>query len=396
MGRRRPPADRERRRHGELGGRELGGELMLLDDLRIRPAARPIELEHQLPLAGAELVDAVLVAVEGEQPPVRREPERGGGIEHHLGCQPGERLQVAAAGFVYHRSLMKHGAILITGGAGYIGSHVALQLRARAERVVVLDDLSRGFRQAVLDVPLVVGNVGDRDTVRAALDAHGVDTVMHFAACTVVPESVGDPLKYYLNNTCATRSLLQCCLEGEVRHFVFSPPRRSTASRPQAWPPRTPRPRPSIPTAPPSSCRSGCSRPWPKPRRFATCRCATSTWRARIPAAASARRPRMRRCSSRSPARRRSASEPRSRSSAPTIRRPMARASATTFTSRIWRPRTSTPSSTCARGAARPRLTSATDTVTACGRFSPASSGCRASPSRCARSRAAPETRRRS
>ena len=117
---------------------------------------------------------------------------------------------------------MKHGAILITGGAGYIGSHVALQLRARAERVVVLDDLSRGFRQAVLDVPLVVGNVGDRDTVRAALDAHGVDTVMHFAACTVVPESVRDPLKYYGNNTCATRSLLQCCLEGEVRHFVFS------------------------------------------------------------------------------------------------------------------------------------------------------------------------------
>ncbi len=117
---------------------------------------------------------------------------------------------------------MKHGAILITGGAGYIGSHVALQLRARAERVVVLDDLSRGFRQAVLDVPLVVGNVGDRDTVRAALEAHGVDTVMHFAACTVVPESVRDPLKYYGNNTCATRSLLQCCLEGEVRHFVFS------------------------------------------------------------------------------------------------------------------------------------------------------------------------------
>ncbi len=111
---------------------------------------------------------------------------------------------------------MKHGAILITGGAGYIGSHVALQLRARAERVVVLDDLSRGFRQAVLDVPLVVGNVGDRDTVRAALDAHGVDTVMHFAACTVVPESVRDPLKYYGNNTCATRSLLQCCLEGEA------------------------------------------------------------------------------------------------------------------------------------------------------------------------------------
>jgi UDP-glucose 4-epimerase len=117
---------------------------------------------------------------------------------------------------------MKQGSILITGGAGYIGSHVALQLRARGERVVVLDDLSRGFRQAVLDVPLVVGNVGDRETVRAALAEHGVDTVMHFAACTVVPESVRDPLKYYGNNTCATRSLLECCLEGEVRHFVFS------------------------------------------------------------------------------------------------------------------------------------------------------------------------------
>ena len=117
---------------------------------------------------------------------------------------------------------MGHGSILITGGAGYIGSHVALQLRARGERVVVLDDLSRGFRQAVLDAPLVVGNVGDRDTVRAAIVEHGVDTVMHFAAYTVVPESVRDPLKYYGNNTCATRSLLECCLEGEVRHFVFS------------------------------------------------------------------------------------------------------------------------------------------------------------------------------
>ncbi len=64
---------------------------------------------------------------------------------------------------------MKHGSILVTGGAGYIGSHVVLQLRARGERVVVLDDLSRGFRQAVLDTPLIVGEVGDRDTVRRVL-----------------------------------------------------------------------------------------------------------------------------------------------------------------------------------------------------------------------------------
>ena len=117
---------------------------------------------------------------------------------------------------------MKQPSILVTGGAGYIGSHVVLQLRARGERVVVLDDLSRGFRQAVLDAPLVVGHVGDRDAVRALLRDHGVDTVMHFAAYTIVPESVREPLRYYANNTCATRSLLECCLAAGVRHFVFS------------------------------------------------------------------------------------------------------------------------------------------------------------------------------
>ncbi|MHB1871727.1 MAG: UDP-glucose 4-epimerase GalE [Steroidobacteraceae bacterium] len=117
---------------------------------------------------------------------------------------------------------MKSSGILVTGGAGYIGSHVVLQLRARGERVVVLDDLSRGFRQAVLDTPLVVGNVGDRDTVLKVLSEHGLDTVMHFAAYTIVPESVSEPLKYYGNNTCSTRSLLESCLAAGVQHFVFS------------------------------------------------------------------------------------------------------------------------------------------------------------------------------
>jgi UDP-glucose 4-epimerase len=117
---------------------------------------------------------------------------------------------------------MNQPSILVTGGAGYIGSHVVLQLRARGERVVVLDDLSRGFRQAVLDAPLVVGHVGDHATVRALLSEHGVDTVMHFAAYTIVSESVREPLKYYLNNTCATRSLLESCVAAGVRHFVFS------------------------------------------------------------------------------------------------------------------------------------------------------------------------------
>ena len=117
---------------------------------------------------------------------------------------------------------MSSGSILVTGGAGYIGSHVALELRERGERVVVLDDLSRGFRQAVLDAPLVIAGVGDRAAVLETLRGHGVETVMHFAAYTIVPESVREPLKYYGNNTGSTRSLLECCIEAGVKHFVFS------------------------------------------------------------------------------------------------------------------------------------------------------------------------------
>jgi UDP-glucose 4-epimerase len=117
---------------------------------------------------------------------------------------------------------MNRATILVTGGAGYIGSHVVLQLRARGERVVVLDDLSRGFRQAVLDTPLIIGKVGDREKVLEVLRTHGIDTVMHFAAYTIVPESVSEPLKYYGNNTCSTRNLVECCVEAGVRNFVFS------------------------------------------------------------------------------------------------------------------------------------------------------------------------------
>ena len=113
-------------------------------------------------------------------------------------------------------------SVLVTGGAGYIGSHTLLQLTARGERVVVLDDLSTGFRQAVRDVPLVVGNVGDRALVDRLLAEHRVDTIIHFAAHTIVPESVSNPLKYYGNNTCATRSLLEAATQAGVKHFVFS------------------------------------------------------------------------------------------------------------------------------------------------------------------------------
>ncbi len=112
--------------------------------------------------------------------------------------------------------------ILVTGGAGYIGSHVVRQLGERGERVVVLDDLSSGFADAVLCGTLAVGDVGDTALVRALLAEHEVDTVMHFAAHTVVPESVADPLKYYRNNTANSRNLLECCQQAGVRHVVFS------------------------------------------------------------------------------------------------------------------------------------------------------------------------------
>src|ERR1700674_3175113 len=118
--------------------------------------------------------------------------------------------------------VLTNGAILVTGGAGYIGSHVVRQLGESGEQVVVLDNLGKGFRQAVTAGDLVVGDVGDYDLVSRLLAEHQVDTVMHFAAHTVVPESVALPLKYYGNNTCTTRSLLQACIENNVKNFVFS------------------------------------------------------------------------------------------------------------------------------------------------------------------------------
>jgi UDP-glucose 4-epimerase len=113
-------------------------------------------------------------------------------------------------------------AILVTGGAGYIGSHVVQQLALRGERVVVIDNLVSGFRDAVRGAELVVGDVGDRALVDKVIAEHGVDAVLHFAAHTIVPESMSDPLKYYGNNTGSTRNLLSCCMQAGVSHFIFS------------------------------------------------------------------------------------------------------------------------------------------------------------------------------
>jgi UDP-glucose 4-epimerase len=117
---------------------------------------------------------------------------------------------------------MTSSSILVTGGAGYIGSHTVRQLGEAGERIVTLDNLSKGFRDSVLYGDFVQGDTADRELVSKVLHDHRVDTVIHFAAHTIVPESVADPLMYYRNNTCATRNLLECCVEAGVKHFVFS------------------------------------------------------------------------------------------------------------------------------------------------------------------------------
>ncbi len=114
-------------------------------------------------------------------------------------------------------------SVLVTGGAGYIGSHTVLALLEAGWRVVVLDDLSTGRRALVPDgVPLVVGNVADGALVRRMLEEHGCTGVLHFAGAIVVPESVADPLKYYRANVTAGRTLLAACVDADIKAFVFS------------------------------------------------------------------------------------------------------------------------------------------------------------------------------
>ncbi|PVE25682.1 UDP-glucose 4-epimerase GalE [Microvirga sp. KLBC 81] len=113
--------------------------------------------------------------------------------------------------------------VLVTGGAGYIGGHMVLALRDAGLRPVVLDNLSTGFRWSVPeDVPLVVGDAGDYELVLQTLKAHSIDAIVHFAAKLVVPESVRDPLGYYLNNTVKSRSLLAAAVAAGIKIFVFS------------------------------------------------------------------------------------------------------------------------------------------------------------------------------
>ncbi len=113
--------------------------------------------------------------------------------------------------------------VLVTGGAGYIGSHMVLELVDAGERVIVLDNLATGFREAVPEgVPLIVGDTGDQILVSRLIREYGLQAIIHFAASLIVPDSVRDPLAYYRNNTVNSRALIESAVKGGVKHFIFS------------------------------------------------------------------------------------------------------------------------------------------------------------------------------
>ena len=113
--------------------------------------------------------------------------------------------------------------VLVTGGAGYIGSHMVLELLDAGQDVVVLDNLTTGFDWAVpAQANLVVGDIADQALVLKLIEDHGIEAVIHFAGSIVVPESVADPLGYYHNNTVKSRDLIECCVRAGVGRFIFS------------------------------------------------------------------------------------------------------------------------------------------------------------------------------
>ena len=112
--------------------------------------------------------------------------------------------------------------VLVTGGAGYIGSHTVHALVDAGERVVVLDNLSTGFASALPKPMLpIVGDVGDSALVGRLIEEHEVEAIIHFAGSTIVPESMQDPLSYYGNNTANSRILIDAAVRGGVKHFIW-------------------------------------------------------------------------------------------------------------------------------------------------------------------------------
>ena len=113
--------------------------------------------------------------------------------------------------------------VLVTGGAGYIGSHMVLNLADAGQDVVVLDNLVTGFDWAIDGrAQFVQGNAGDIDFVVSLIEKYGITEIIHFAGSIVVPESVTNPLKYYANNTATSRNLIEAAVKGGVKHFIFS------------------------------------------------------------------------------------------------------------------------------------------------------------------------------
>jgi UDP-glucose 4-epimerase len=118
---------------------------------------------------------------------------------------------------------MNKPTVLVTGGAGYIGSHAVLALLDSGWKVVVIDNLTTGFRWAVPnEAGFVEGDIGDQPLLARLIEEHGIGAIIHFAGSIVVPESVEQPLKYYENNTVKSRSLIESAVKGGVRHFIFS------------------------------------------------------------------------------------------------------------------------------------------------------------------------------
>src|SRR3954453_7654353 len=114
-------------------------------------------------------------------------------------------------------------SVLVTGGAGYIGSHMVLALAEAGESVVVVDNLSTGFSTSPPEgAPLFLGDAADENLVEGVIAAHDVESIVHFAGSVVVPESMRDPLAYYRNNTMTTRSLLNAAVNSGVSRFIFS------------------------------------------------------------------------------------------------------------------------------------------------------------------------------
>ena len=221
--------------------------------------------------------------------------------------------------------------VLVTGGAGYIGSHMVLALLDAGESVVVIDNLSTGFRTAVPPPALLIeGNVGDEDLVSRVIAEHGVRAIIHFAGSIVVPDSVADPLGYYLNNTANSRTLIAAAVAGGVKAFIFS----STAAvygNPQEIPVKeTADLKPVSPygTSKLMTELMLADTAFAHDFRYVALR----YFNVPIPRAAPDNPRRAQPTSSRWPARRHSANAPRWTCSAPTTRRPTAPACATTST----------------------------------------------------------------